>query len=236
MRAMADERREEDAEQLGAWARAASWIRPRVLADVSTPHNPRLAVVEANGKRRLDGRSVNYSHGTLHEMLRETFESLDLRRRTIRTALLLGFGGGSAVELLRAEHGLDPLFTAVDVDAQVFELARRWFGFTDDARVAFVVADAAFHVRSERVQHDFVLVDAFVDDRVPPALHTRTFLRTVGERVAPGGLLVFNTLVDAPDTRRDADDVLAAARAELAGVRTLDVGQNRVVVWEPPRA
>lgn len=220
---------------LGSWARLLSYVRPRVLEEFSTPHNPRLAVIESDGVRRLDGLSVNYSHGSLHTVLRSAFETLALRDRDVRSVLMLGFGGGSAVRLLREEHALDPEFTAVEIDPEVVALARRWFGFAADPRVRFVVEDAAEHVQTSRASHDLVLVDAFVDERVPDALCTRGFLRATGERVAPGGVLVFNTLADTLRRVLEAERIENAARAELAGVTRIDVDQNRLVVWERAR-
>lgn len=219
---------------LGGWVKLLSYVRPRVLEEFATPHNPRLAVVEAGGVRRLDGLTVNYSHGSLHVVLREAFETLALRDRQLASALLLGFGGGSAVRLLRDEHGLDPAITAVEIDPEVITLARRWFGFASDPRLALVEADAAEFVNSSRVEHDFVLVDAFVDERVPEALCTRAFLRAAGDRVAPGGVLVFNTLADTLRRVLESEAIEAAARAELGGVTRIDVMQNRLVVWERP--
>jgi spermidine synthase len=178
---------------------------------------------------------VNYSHGSLHTVLRSAFETLALRDRDVRSVLMLGFGGGSAVRLLRDEHALDPAFTAVEIDPEVVALARRWFGFASDPRVRFVVRDAAEHVRESSAVHDLVLVDAFVDDCVPDALGTRAFLRAAGERVAPGGVLVFNTLADTFRSVPEAERIEAAARAELAGVTRIDVDQNRLVVWERAR-
>lgn len=217
---------------LGSWAKLCSFVRPRVLENFATPHNPRLAVIEADGVRRLDGLTVNYSHGSLHVVLREAFETLALRDRQLASALLLGFGGGSAVRLLRDEHGLDPAITAVEIDPEVIALARRWFGFASDPRVTFVEADAAEFVRTSRAEHDFVLVDAFVDERIPETLCTRAFLRAAGDRVAPGGVLVFNTLADTFRRVLESEVIEAAARAELGSVTRIDVMQNRLVVWE----
>src|SRR5262245_5184108 len=73
-----------------------------------TPFNPLLSVVEVNGRRRLDGRTVNYSRGSLERVLARALREVRPAERRIESVLVLGFGAGSAVAVLRSEHGLDP--------------------------------------------------------------------------------------------------------------------------------
>lgn len=209
-----------------------SYVQPRVLERVTTAHHPLLVVREWRGKRRLDGQLVNHSRGGLADVLARAFDLLALER--VDSLLMLGFGAGSAIELLRA-RGFDPRVTAVEIDARVVELARRWFGWDGDPRLEFVVADAADWLRGERPLHDLVVVDVFVEDRIPKPLRTRELAERAARCVAPGGWLVVNCMDDSPRRHADAEEVERALRSVLEGVRSERVLGNRIVAWKRPR-
>lgn len=222
------------------WSRITRWrsfLRPRVLERVTSSHHPLLVVVESRGERRLDGALVNHSRGGLADVLGTAFDRLEIGRTSsarVDTFLMLGFGAGSAVELLRA-RGFDPRVTAVEIDARVVELAQRWFGWRDDPRVEFVVADAADWLRGELPAYDLVLVDVFVEDRIPASLRTRETAERLVRCVAPGGWLLVNCM-DGTDARAsDTQDVERALRSLVDGVRSERVRGNRIVSWKRPR-
>jgi len=213
----------------------SSYFQEQVLEERRTPHNPRLAVIEVNGRRRLDGLTVNYSHGSLERVLRGAFELAGVRERSVASLLMLGFGAGSAVRLLREEFGHAPRVTAVELDPAVLELARRWFGCVADEQLELVLADAAQWVRTARTQHELLLVDAFVDERVPETLLRPEFLADAARLVAPGGLLLFNTIADTLAHVATSERLEATAREVLGEVRRLEIEANRVLAWEQPR-
>lgn len=213
-------------------ARLLSFVQPQVLESLVTEHNPLLQVVETNGKRRLDGLTVNYSRGSLERVLADAFDAFELERRKIESVLLLGFGAGSAVTLLRRSHGADVRFTAVEIDPAVVGIAKRWFGFEGDERVEFVVADACEYVRTCARTFDLVVVDVFVDERVPEGLHGVEFARAVGRCVGVGGRLVFNTLADSAERMRESEAIERGLRESLGGIERLEVRTNRVFGWE----
>lgn len=221
---------------MGLWLwvrRCCSYWRPQVLERRRTSHHPLLRVVEVRGRRRLDGRGVNHSGGGLAAVLAGAFERIELGR--VDSLLMLGFGAGSAIEILRRRHALDPRVTAVEIDPEVVELARTWFGYARDERVEFVVADAAQWVREERGAYALVVVDAFIEDRVPRALQTDEFAAAVARCVAPDGWLLFNCMVDDAQRRTDARCVERALYTTLGEVQRLDVQGNRVFAWKRAR-
>lgn len=213
--------------------RCCSYWRPQVLERRRTSHHPLLSVVEVRGTRRLDGRSVNHSRGGLADVLAGAFERIELGR--VESLLMLGFGAGSAIELLRRRHALDPRVTAVEIDPEVVELAREWFGYAHDARIEFVVADAAAWVHETHEPYELVVVDAFIEDRVPTSMQTAEFASAVARCVAPGGWLLFNCMVDDPERRTDARRVERALYTALGEVQRLDVEGNRVFAWKRTR-
>lgn len=147
--------------------------------------------------------------------------------------LLIGVGGGSIPTALAAVR---PAMTidAVDIDPAVLAVAQRHFGLAPGPRLRLHAADgrafiAAARARAERF--DAVLLDAFDEEGIPPALFDEPFLRDVAAVLAPGGVFLANTFAASDGYPRES------ARAEAVFGRFLNVrlraeglGGNRLLV------
>lgn len=173
-----------------------SYFRPVVLERRAGEHNPTLAVVLERGLRRLDAKTVNYSFGALHEVLREGFLQLNLQNGSLDRVLMLGFGAGSAVRLLRNKLSSDGRITAVELDPVVIELARAHFPEAHDSALTIVQNDALAFIQQSRDHYNFILVDIFIDEITPGHVATREFLLACAARLAPGGVFVYNRLAN----------------------------------------
>lgn len=142
-----------------------------------------------------------------------------------RRVLILGLGGGSAARLARA---LAPRarIVGVEPDRAVVAAARRHFGL--DALGVEVIADGALPALArERRRFDLVIEDCFVGragaERKPPGL-PRPGLALAARRLAPGGILVVNTIDETAAVAR----VLAALLPHRLELRVADY-DNRVL-------
>ncbi|WP_240359330.1 spermidine synthase [Pyxidicoccus trucidator] len=110
-----------------------------------------------------------------------------------RRILVVGVGGGAIPMFLRAvlpQAHID----AVDIHPEVLEVARRYFGFREDAALHSHVADARRFLETPGLPYDAILLDAFDPRGIPPVLATREFLLATRARLAPGGVVVGNVL------------------------------------------
>ncbi|MFP2929625.1 spermidine synthase [Pyxidicoccus sp. 3LG] len=108
-----------------------------------------------------------------------------------RRILMVGVGGGAIPMLLRAvlpQAHID----AVDSDPEVLDVARRFFGFREDAFLHAHVADGRRFIEAPGPAYDVILLDAFGPRGVPAPLTTQEFLQAVQARLAPGGAVVSN--------------------------------------------
>jgi predicted membrane-bound spermidine synthase len=215
-------------DRAGLLAIARSFFAKQIVASVSTPHNPLLEVARVNGRCVLNGRSVNYSFGSLHRVFEGAFAALHLEQRSIDDALVLGCGAGSVVQILRETYAPDGSITAVEIDPVVIELAREHFELGRTPKLEIVCADALEYVRTSERSFDLVVVDLFVDDRVPDKFRTRSFVRRTVELLRPGGLLAFNVIDDTQTARREADEVEVAFAAEVDDYGRWNMAGNRV--------
>jgi spermidine synthase len=105
--------------------------------------------------------------------------------------LVVGVGGGTMPMFLRAYYP-NATIDAVDIDPDVVQVAKDYFGFREDERLKAHVGDGRAFIENAREPYDIIFLDAFGTRNVPPHLTTAEFMRAVRRAVKPGGLIVGN--------------------------------------------
>ena len=128
------------------------------------------------------------------------------------TAVHLGAAGCALARAVDAQRpGSRQL--AVDIDAQLAELVRRWFDLPRSPALRIRVGDARRVLEGlPDSGADLVVRDAFAGDGTPAHLATAEFTREVARVLRPGGVYLANC-ADRPPLR--------LARAEAATVRSV---------------
>ena len=105
--------------------------------------------------------------------------------------LIVGLGGGTIPSFLR-KHYPRMQIDVVDIDPDVVAVAKRFFGFCEDAAMRAYVDDGQRFIERCRQPYDIIFLDAFSADSVPYRLATREFLQAVRRAVKPDGVVVGN--------------------------------------------
>ncbi len=162
-----------------------------------------------------------------------------------RSALILGLGGGSVARLLRAIAPGAHL-VGVEFDPDVILAARRHFDL-DALGVEVICDDARAVLAREERRFDLVIDDIFVgrgrNVRKPPWLPDPV-LALAARRVAPGGVLVSNSIDEANAVRRALHALYGGAvelrvrgydnRIFAASTRALDPRALRAAIGADP--
>ena len=127
-------------------------------------------------------------------------------------ALAVGLGGGTVVKRMWRDYP-EMRVDAVELDAQVVDVARRFFELPADERVRVFVDDGRHFLEMCPDTYDIVIVDAFEGDAVPPQLSDAGFMAALHARLAPDGAVVYN-FVGTPEG--DGAEPLRALHATLA--------------------
>lgn len=188
---------------------------------VSTPDRPELVTLMVNGvpSSCLDLTDPTYLEFEYHQQMAAVIAGLPAGPLA---AVHLGAGACSLPRWLDATRpGSRQL--AVDVDAELMDLVRRWFDLPRSPRLRLRAADARQALGTLRdASADLVVRDVFDHDLTPPALTTREVAAEVRRVLRPGGLYLVNC-ADRPP--------LTAARAEVA---TVAAELGRVLVIAEP--
>ncbi len=104
--------------------------------------------------------------------------------------LMIGCGGGTLGTMLaRAGQAV----SIVDINPQSIALARQYFSLPE--QVTCHIGDGAAFLASSQTIFDAIIIDAFIDERVPPHLCSVEFFRMVRSRLARTGCVLMNVFL-----------------------------------------
>lgn len=172
-----------------------SFFNEKVIETFHSELNPELEVTYINGRYQLDCGSVNYSFGPLHDAFRKYLKRDPPRLDDRSSVLILGFGAGSAATILRHEHNIENRIVGVEIDPAVIEAGRKHFYLDKISNIEIVINDAYSFIEQNIEKHELILIDLYVDDKIPPKFETPEFISLVSKRLVLGGKVVFNKLV-----------------------------------------
>src|SRR5208282_6398692 len=117
--------------------------------------------------------------------------------------LIVGLGGGSLPSLLR-KHYPRMTIDVVDIDPDVVEVAKKFFGFREDAAMHVYVEDGRRFIEKCRQPYDIIFLDAYGPENIPYDLATKEFLLAVRRAVVPKGVVAGNVWSQSTNSLHDA--------------------------------
>lgn len=217
------------------WARPIRKLSSHYMAQFiersSSEFNPSLEVWYVSGHYELNTKRVNYSFGNLDTVFRETFEAIELDRRTVHSILVLGLGAGNIPAILQ-RYSKDYVITGVEIDPEVIRLGKQYFGLERYSNLSIVNADAIQYVETCNERFDLIAVDLFVDDQVPEAAEQRTFLKELGNLLEPEGILLYNRLMMNDRFQEQTEAFTRVMQEALPGTRYFKAYENRMLCYE----
>jgi predicted membrane-bound spermidine synthase len=213
----------------------------RVLEERETRDQYARVVEMRDGERRLELNEGQVFHSVWRPDSTLTGEYFDgylstpltVLGRPPRSVAVLGNGAGTAVRAYgefypRAE------MDGVEIDGELTELGRRWFGLRDRPGLHLHTADARPFLRRAQRRWEVIIVDAYRQPYIPFYLTTREFFRLTRERLVPGGAVIIN--VGHPEESDKLERMLSAglgdtyghvARDPITHVNTLLIASDR---------
>ena len=164
---------------------------------------PDIEVCLINGRYQINAGSVNYSFGPLHDAFRRYFRRDPPVTEPGAPVLILGFGGGSVAVILREELELANPITGVELDEAMLLAGHEHFGIGRIQDLVIHQMDAFEYILQCTQKYALIIVDIYVDDKVPQAFESLDFIAAVKECLAPAGKLVFNKLVSDEETAHE---------------------------------
>jgi spermidine synthase len=130
-------------------------------------------------------------------------------------ALVVGLGGASLTKALVAQFP-DLQVESIDLDPEIVQLARHYFGYQESPRCRSLVGDGRAYLEKNPQKYDLIVLDAFDGLEIPQPLRTLEFYQLVKAHLTEGGVAVSNLHRRSGNYDRD--------RAGLAAVFAHTVG------------
>jgi spermidine synthase len=132
------------------------------------------------------------------------------RSRPPRRIAMLGNAAGTVA---RAYGELFPetRVDAVEIDGELFEIGRRYFGLDNPRMEEFTEDARPWLERMDDRSYDAIMVDAYRQPYIPFYLATKEFFELTRERLAPGGVVIVNA--GHPEGNDDLETVLGRTMA-----------------------
>ena len=146
--------------------------------------------------------------------------------------LIVGLGGGSIPTFLH-KHYPRMTIDVVDIDPDVVAVAKKFFGFREDATMHAYVDDGRRFIEACRNPYDIIFRDAYGADNVPYALTTREFLQAVRRALSPRGFVVAN--VWSRSSNALYDSMVRTYQDSFAALSVLDLqgAGNKILIAMP---
>jgi spermidine synthase len=130
-----------------------------------------------------------------------------LRDDPPRKVAMLGVAGGTVARAY-AKYFPDTIIDAVEIDGELFDIGRRWFGLEDRPQLRVHADDARPFLRKTDERYDFIFLDTYRQPYIPFYLATKEFFELARDRLAPGGAVLIN--VGHPEGSDRLEQVLTA--------------------------
>ncbi|WP_299212545.1 fused MFS/spermidine synthase [uncultured Aquimarina sp.] len=159
--------------------------------------NGTLEITWMNGKKVLDSETANYSYGSLQRILDYGLSKIYFDSKS--SVLLLGMGGGSVIDTLRNRYKHSGHITTVEIDPIIIQLAKDEFDITENKDLTIISEDAHRFVINCKNSFDLIIIDLFIDLKVPIKFYQISFWDQLIELIKPKGNVLFNAGIQLND-------------------------------------
>ena len=187
-----------------------------------------LEVIVYNGKLMFDTKEVNYSFGSLHEVMEKVLMRLKQKSYSFEQTLMLGYGGGSAAQIIHKQIDREAQIVGIEKDKVVLDLCKQYF-YTQEVKLLNEDAfDYVNKAKSNGWKYSMIIIDIFRDATVPQ--YEESFFDSIGEILEENGVAMLNTMLS-EELFNELGQKISSAGFQKESWN--EIKENRVWVFKP---
>ena len=149
-----------------------SYLIPQVILKTTSGYNQDIRIIEESGRLKLLVNGSRQSGRYIEWLWKKALNAF--RIPPCQSILVLGVGGGTVIHLLHKRYP-DAHITAVDIDPQMIDIGKKYFGLARVTNLVLVIANAKDYKITRA--YDLVIVDLFIGRHIPEFVGNEKFLR-----------------------------------------------------------
>ncbi|MEY4042003.1 MAG: hypothetical protein RL233_1534 [Bacteroidota bacterium] len=177
------------------WKRIFSWVLPIPQEKRKSSKGVELQVLAWQGKFVLDTGKVNYSFGSLHDVMVGSIKDIVAWGVQAERVLMLGYGGGSAAEIVHQDINREAEIIGVEWDDAVIDLAKKYFYIQGVRLLHDDAVDYVFRAAKQSWEYDLIVCDLFTETKVASAVLEGDFLESLSKLLGNKGGVIINTML-----------------------------------------
>lgn len=111
---------------------------------------------------------------------------------SIKNILLIGFGTGKIVNDWEKLFDNLESIDVVDIEENIFDIARDYFGFKKSEKINFHLQDGLVYLRNCREKYDLIVVDVASDEGIDDRFLSDDYFKLIKKSLTKDGLFVSN--------------------------------------------
>lgn len=202
-----------------------SFLWPIRLESRSSSVSGRLEISWEYGKKVLNGPNSNYSFGSLEKVFERALKYFHFSPQPSDDILILGYGGGSLGRIFKKRKYCYASCRAVELDPVVIEIVHQHFR-EHLGKTELIEGEAGHFLNGTEAQYDYIFLDLFEDDTVPPQFLEQPFIKLLQQRLKPGGRVYHNVML----CKNQEDQLLNRYRAQFEVVNYMRTFERNLVI------
>lgn len=175
----------------------------------------KFRVMQFSNEAVQGAMDLNNPQRILFEYPRAIIHLMELNDPSFEDVFVIGHGIGTI-----ASHFSEKRFKIAELDEQVVELSKRYFGYSQDN---VIVGDGRQILENEeRDAYDYIILDAFTDKGTPQHLISKDFFRITTEKLDSQGSIIMN-LIGKSDNDKLINAIYTTLSEEYAYIKSFSL-------------
>jgi predicted membrane-bound spermidine synthase len=173
--------------------RLISYLFPRLVASFNSPVNGRINVYRQFNSYRIVIGGLTESGGLMGNLWESALKSAKkhyFRDHPPKNCLILGYGGGSATQVVRRSWPTTEIL-GIELDPLMVELGKKYV-YQPKSRVSVEIADVFEWMNNNNTLYDLILIDLFLGKLIPNQVFSAGFIKQIKQSLTPAGCALFN--------------------------------------------
>ena len=115
-----------------------------------------------------------------------------LMNKNVKNILLVGFGSGIIVNQFEKIFEKLDRIDVVDIEENIFDIAKNYFDFKDSKKINFFLQDALIYLKNNKRKYDLIIVDVAGNEGIDERFLSVEYLNLIKKNLKKKGIFISN--------------------------------------------